>query len=235
MNRRAIITGASSGIGRETAVQLAAEDWKILAVARRGDRLQALADAYPDQVFPLVADICDDATPDRMVSEAVEKLGGMDLLVNNAGTSWTGALDEMPVEEIDRILDLNVRALILCTRAAIPELEKSEQGLIVNVASVAAHVPMSAIPVYCASKAAVLQFSRCMNRALKDKKIRVCALSPVGTNTEIFDGTDVDPSGFVPAADMAALIPLLTKLPAGVDVQELIAEQRYNVIVGGTR
>lgn len=231
-NKRAVVTGASSGIGHETVVELVNNGWAVLAVARRADRLDQLVERAGGSVMPLALDLTADDAPNRVVKTATEKLGGLDLLVNNAGTSWIGSFAEMPDEKLDEVLGLNVRALMRLTRAAIPLLEESSHAQIINVASVAARVPMETIAVYCASKAAVVMFSRVMAKELAAQEIRVNALSPSGTNTELFEkvGAELDTSGFIPAQDQARTIVALTKLPEGIDVVEVEAHQRFNTI-----
>lgn len=230
-DKRAIVTGASSGIGRETARQLAAAGWRVLAVGRRAQRLDALKDEHPRMIVPFAADVGVQGAAETIIEAAGDQLGGLDLLVNNAGIAWIGSFDAMPDEQIDRTMNVNVLALMRLCRAAIAPLERSSRAQIINVASVAATIPMETIAVYCASKAAVLMFTRVLARELKDKGIRVNALSPAGVNTEIFDGSATDPSNFMPPADVAAMLVDLTRLPASVDCIERIVEQRGQPIM----
>lgn len=227
MERRAIVTGASSGIGREIARVLAAEGWKVLAVARREDRLREIQSEYPERIVPHVADVTAEGAPEAVIAAAEEKLGGLDLLVNNAGTSWVGPFADMPTADLDRIYNLNVRALMLMCRAAVLALEKS-QGQIINVASVAAHLSMVNLVAYCSSKAAAVMFTKTLAKELAPRGIRVNVLNPTGTDTEIFEkcGVTVDPAHLVPAPDMAKLVLLLTELPAGLDIDVLNTHKR---------
>ncbi len=227
-SKRAIVTGASSGIGREIVRQLAAAGWSVLAVARRAERLTELADESAGRVFPFPVDLSAEDAPQAVVAAAERQLGGLDLLVNNAGSSWVGPFAEMPNEQLDRVFGLNVRALMLLCRAAIPALERCE-GQIINCSSMAAHLPMETLAAYCASKAAVAMFSRVLAKELAPRRIRVNALSPTGTDTELFEtvGVDIDRGALVPAADMARLVLLLTELPAGLDIGEIQTHKRF--------
>lgn len=229
---RAVVTGASSGIGRSVVKELVAEGWTVLAVARRDDRLSELAEEANGKVSPLALDLTQQDAPARIVTAAGEKLGGLDLLVNNAGTSCISSFADMPEDKLDEILDLNVRALMRLTRAAIPLLAQSSHGQVINIASVAARLPMETLAVYCASKAAVVMFTKVLARELAPQKIRVNALSPAGTNTELFEklGSTLDTSGFITAEDQARMVVALTKLPVGIDVVELEAHQRFNTV-----
>jgi len=229
----AIVTGASSGIGREAAKQLAQEGWKVLAVARRENRLKAL-EQENSNIVAHVADITVAGAPEAVMAAAAEKLGGLDLLVNNAGTSWITTVADMPVEKLDQIYNLNVRALILMCQKAIPLLEKSEKAQIINVASVAGHLPMATLAAYCSSKAAAIMFSRVLAKELTERKIRVNVLNPCGTDTEIFDvaggnaPTEEARKGMVSAADMGRMVVELTQLPAGLDIGEVAVHRRLN-------
>ena len=231
--KRAIVTGASSGIGREIARQLAEAGWQVLATARRAARLQELAEQAGDNVIPFAADITADGAPKEIIAAAGEKLGGLDLLVNNAGTSWVGQFADMPTEDLDEVLSLNVRALMLMCREAVDLLTKSSCPQIINVASVVGHWPMQTIAVYCASKAAVIMFTKVLAKELSPHKIRVNLLSPTGTNTEIFAkaGTEIDPTALVPPEDVARMALLMTDLPESIDLGEVTTDKRFEPIV----
>lgn len=229
MSKRTIVTGASSGIGTAAVRSLAGAGWQILAVARRQDRLDQLHKELGDQVVPCAVDVTAEDAPDRIMASAEAELGGLDLLVNNAGGSWVGSFVDMPVADLDRVFDLNVRAVMRLCQAAVPLLSKSTNGHIINVSSVAADLPMESLVAYCTSKAAVTMFSRVLAKELAGQRIRVNVLSPCGTDTEIFEkvGVDVDPAALVSAEDMAALILTLVNLPAGLDVADLAVHKRF--------
>ncbi len=228
MNKKAIVTGANSGIGREVARQLAADGWSVLAVDLEVDSLADMEREASGRITPHQADVSSDGAAEKIVAMAQDKLGGLDLLVNNAGTSWVGQFVDMPIADIDRVLNVNVRALMLLCRAAVPALEKSEQGQIINIGSLMAHLPQETIAVYCASKAAVVIFSQSLAKELAPLGIRVNVLSPCGTDTALFEkvGSEVDRKLLVPAADMANLVLTLAKLPQGLDVGEIVPHQR---------
>ncbi len=228
MNKKAIVTGANSGIGREVARQLAAGGWTVLAVDLEVDSLAELEQESSGRIIPYQANVSPDGVAETIVAAAEDKLGGLDLLVNNAGTSWVGQFVDMPIADLDRVLNVNVRALMLLCRAAIPLLEQSEGGQIINIGSVVAHTPQETIALYCASKAAVVAFSQSLAKELAPLGIRVNVLSPCGTDTAIFEkaGSEVDRKLLVPAGDMAKLVLSFTKLPKGLDIGEIVPQQR---------
>jgi NAD(P)-dependent dehydrogenase (short-subunit alcohol dehydrogenase family) len=234
--RRAIVTGASSGIGREIAKQFAEEGWRVMAVARRADLLESLAGEGNGRIVPFACDLVKDETPGEVFALAEREFGGVDLLVNNAGVSWVAETADTPDEKLDEILDLNVRALMRMCREAIPTLAASGSGQIINVSSVAAHLSMMGLAVYCSSKAAVNMFSRVLAKELAPRGIRVNVLSPPGTDTEIFGkaGVEVDSinrDALIPAGEMARMAVLMTQWPASVDMGELVIHKQGEPIL----
>ena len=224
MSKCAVITGASSGIGYEVARQLVEKGWKVLGVA-----IDAKEGNVAEGVIPYEADLLEEGVQKKVITEAQNTLGGIDLLVNNAGGSWLGQFADMPTKDIDRVLGLNLRSLMLMCREAIPVLRKSDSAQIINISSVAAHLPMETIAVYCASKAAVLMFSKVLAKELAEIKIRVNALSPTGTDTNMFKsvGTEIDKNQLVPAQEMAQMVILLTELPEHIDFNEIHTIKRF--------
>ena len=142
-----------------------------------------------------------------------------------------GDLASMPDADLDRVMNLNVNSLMRMCRQAIPLLKKSAKGQIINIGSLAAHEPMETIAVYCASKAAVLMFSKVLAKELAPEKIRVNVLSPTGTDTNLFKtvGVKIDKNTLVSAEHMAETAILLTELPGNVEVVELLTHKRFSV------
>jgi 3-oxoacyl-[acyl-carrier protein] reductase len=153
--RRAIVTGAASGIGKASAVLFAAEGARVLAVDLPGKGLAA-----PENGAALEVDIAAVDAPERIVDEAVRHFGGIDVLFNNAGVSGRAKVEEMTDEFWDWMNAVNVRAPFRIARAAIPELKKSSAGRIINTASVMAEVTDIGLAAYCASKAGVAGLTR---------------------------------------------------------------------------
>ena len=153
--RRAIITGAASGIGFASASLFAAHGAKVLAVDLPGRGL-----VNRPGVHPLEVDIADDDAPGRIVAAAVSQLGGIDILFNNAGVSGRARVEDLSDAEWDRTFAVNVRAPFRIARHAIPELRTSKAGRIINTASVMAEGTDYGLAAYCASKAAVAGLTR---------------------------------------------------------------------------
>jgi short-subunit dehydrogenase len=187
---RAIITGASSGIGRALALELARQGADLVLTARREDRLREIAEAIAKaggRVETVVGDIVEESTRLQAVDKARTRFGGLDVLVNNAGVGAMGRFDEASPQRLRQVMEVNFFALVEMTRAALPLLKQGRRPLIVNVSSILGHrgVPHSA--EYCASKFAVQGFSESLRAELASHPVDVLVVSPGTTKTEFFD------------------------------------------------
>lgn len=177
---RIIVTGASSGLGAATVRHLAGLGASVLAVARREDRLVALAAELapaPGRVVPWRADVTRDAEARAMVAAAVAAFGGLDVLVNNAGSEVQGPIDVLEDDDFEGMLRANVMSVVRCTRAALPELRKS-RGVVINLGSTVVARPPRGRFGYVASKGAVEAMSRALALDLGRDGIRVNVLRP---------------------------------------------------------
>ncbi len=183
----AIVTGASSGLGRELAVLLAARGESVVAVARSADALEELAATTP-RVTPLVADL---STPEGRDATA-ERLAEADILVNNAGFGASGRFDAMGVQLVDRMVGVNVLALTDLTARCLPGMLARRAGRILNIASTAAFQPGPKMAVYFATKAYVLSLTEALAEELRGTGVTATAFCP-GAFTSGFQavaGTD---------------------------------------------
>jgi NAD(P)-dependent dehydrogenase (short-subunit alcohol dehydrogenase family) len=178
--RRVIVTGASSGLGARTVRHLAGLGAHVLAVARRVERLERLAaelvDA-PGRVVPCGADVTRETEVRAMVAAAVEAFGGIDVLVNNAGSEVQGPIDVLADEDFEGMIRANVMSVLRCTRAALPELRRS-RGSVINVGSTVVARPPRGRFGYVASKGAVEAMSRALALDLGRDGIRVNVIRP---------------------------------------------------------
>lgn len=190
--RRALVTGASSGIGEAYARALHARGCPLILVARREERLRALASALGGDVQVLPADLAAAGGAARVHEEVQARGLAVDVLVNNAGLGHTEPFAREPLAAIENMLDLNARAAMVLTRLFLPAMVEKRQGLIVNVVSTSAFQPVPYLAVYGATKAFLLSLTEALATELEGTGVAVQALCPGLTATEFqgVAGTD---------------------------------------------
>ncbi len=183
-----LITGASSGIGKVFAEKFAASKAKILLTARREDRLHQLSKdlsaRYGVEVHYLKADLCAADAPRQIYEWSKSGNFKVDLLVNNAGFGRYGRFDEMPAEELQAMMQVNIQSLVWLTRLYLPEI-KSRKGGIIQIASTAAFQPLPYLALYAATKSFVKSFSEAIWSENRD--VRIFCLCPGNTQSEFHD------------------------------------------------
>ncbi|HUB42178.1 MAG TPA: SDR family NAD(P)-dependent oxidoreductase [Streptosporangiaceae bacterium] len=235
----ALVTGASSGIGAATATALAAEGAAVALAARRKDMLEQLAASIGDQggtALVLEADITDDAQATQAVARTVAELGRLDTLVNNAGVMLLGPAADAPLEEWQRMIDLNMLGLLYCAHAAMPHLLRAVQdgprqvADMVNISSVAGRAARAFNGVYSMTKFGVGAFSESLRQELAKRYVRVSLVEPGATATELATHNrpavlDAIRSQFgqrMDATDIADAITYIVTRPRHVAVNEIL-------------
>ncbi|MFG1927035.1 SDR family NAD(P)-dependent oxidoreductase [Cryptosporangium sp. NPDC048952] len=183
--KTALITGASAGIGAEFARRLAAQGANLVLVARRTDRLDALAAELTGVHVDVVPLDLSQPGAGRTLREQVPQ--PVHLLVNNAGFGNYGPLLDEDPDKLDAMIQVNVTALTDISRAFLPGMVEAGEGTLLNIASIAAYSPTPSMPVYGATKAYVLNFTEALAYQLRNTPIRVLVYSPGATETEFFD------------------------------------------------
>ena len=191
----ALVTGASSGIGHAFARRLADGGHDLVVVARDEARLQALAGQCPTAVEVLVSDLTEPAGVAAVEARLRDEGRPVDLLVNNAGFGTTGRFWELPVDEEEREIALNVVALTRLSSAALPGMVARGHGRIINVASVAAFSPTPGTATYGATKAYVLSFTGAVRHELRGTGVTALALCPGLTRTEFQERAGYETKG----------------------------------------
>lgn len=202
--RRALVTGASSGIGEAVARLLAGAGYRVALLARRTDELERVrADLPGDETdhLALPCDLTDEVAIDRAFDALARAFGGLDLLVNNAGLGYRARVEELQVAMVRRVLDTNVTAVLLACRAALPLLRSGEHPVVVNVSSVVGRRGIPGQAVYAASKAAVCSIGEALRLEWAAEGIAVCTLNPALTATGFF-AAQANPAG-LPPPDLA--------------------------------
>lgn len=188
----AIVTGASSGIGREFVKKLADKDEfdRIWIIARRKERLLEAELKYGKKIVPFALDLTNEDDLESIKAELELSKAEVELLINCAGFGRFGKYDETVLEDSLRMIDLNCKALVYLSEVCIPYMNKGAK--IVEVASIAAFQPLPYLNVYAATKAFVANYALALDKELSDKGIRVYALCPGWTKSEFFDGAGND-------------------------------------------
>ena len=189
-----LVTGASSGIGEATAKQLAADGAGVAVAARRVDRLEGLAREIEDaggRALVVESDVTDRAQAEALVERTVAELGRLDTVVNNAGVMLLGPAEHAPIEEWERMVDLNLKGLLYVAKAALPHLlkyadeEPRRVTDLVNISSVAGRRARAGSGVYNATKHGVGAFSEALRQEVTERHVRVSLVEPGAVTTEL--------------------------------------------------
>ena len=185
-NKVVVITGASSGIGEESAVEFAKQKSKIVLVSRNKQNLEVVAEKirkYNSEILVYPCDVSQKDQVEKMGRDIMEKFGRIDILVNNAGFGIYSTIHESKIEEIESQMATNYFGMVYCTKAFLPKMLEQKSGHIVNVASVAASFGIPGIAPYCASKFAMLGFSESLYHEIKGTGVGVTVVSPIMVRT----------------------------------------------------
>lgn len=195
-DKTVLVTGASAGIGKEMALQLAARGAHLVLVARREERLRALADEIMAKHGMAVEVVATDLKEPDAAARLYERLRGrklqVDVLVNNAGIGLQRSFAECSPERLRDLLRLNIEALVDLTRCFLPPMLERGEGGVLNVASMVGFQPVPGYQAYAASKAFVLSFTESLRYECAGKGVHVSCLCPGATETEFFDAAGID-------------------------------------------
>lgn len=221
--RRALVTGASSGIGRATARALTAEGARVALAARDRDALGELARELKGSLA-LPCDVTDAAAVAATVASAAEELGGLDLVVAAAGLGHFGDTASFPVEQWDEVLDVGLRGTFLVVRDALPHL-RSSKGQLFTISSVAAIQPFSGSAAYCAAKAGVRALAQVVAEENRRAGVRVTNLVLGSVDSPFWDragGTELPREKMLRPEDVARAIVQAAAQPPGTSLDEIV-------------
>jgi NAD(P)-dependent dehydrogenase (short-subunit alcohol dehydrogenase family) len=184
MNKVWFITGCSTGFGRELAKEVLASGYRAAVAARNTDDVKDITDAYPNTAIPVKLDVTKADDISAAITQITEKFGQIDVLVNNAGIGYFGAIEESEEDEVRRMFEINFFGLANVTKAVLPLLRKQRSGHILNVASIGGLVGFPAVGFYNATKFAVDGYSESLSKELAPLGIKVTVIAPSGFRTD---------------------------------------------------
>jgi short-subunit dehydrogenase len=195
----ALITGASKGIGKAIAIELAKKKYNLLLIARDEELLKTTCE-FIEKEYAVIAqyiaiDLSDSSAVQKIYDHVIEQNLDIEILVNNAGYGLSGYFDKYPLNEIINMMNLNMQTVVQLTHQFLPLLKERKQAYILNVASSAAYQAVPCLSVYAASKSFVLSFSRGLHQELRSSNVSVTCISPGPTNTAFVERANLGKKG----------------------------------------
>lgn len=226
----AVITGAGGGIGRAIAEKLARSGMKLVLLGghsrEKMEKTQALIEPFSSCVL-LPGDLTDLTFLASAMEEAAKAFGGIDVLINNAGTAQSTPFEKIGMDEYDRIMSINVRTPFFLMQKALPFLKKSQTPAILNIASVVAHAGYPLQSVYSASKHALLGLTKSVAREYYKEGIRVHAVCPGGVYTDMVKVSrpDLSPEGMIMPEEVAEIVHFLLSSRGNAVIDEILVHR----------
>lgn len=238
-----VITGASSGMGESAARHLAQEGARTVLGARRGERIQSLANEIKEhggEALALATDVTKQKQVKALVDYAVNTFGRVDVIINNAGVMPLSPLEQLKVDEWDQMIDVNIKGVLYGIAAVLPYMKAQKSGQIINVSSVAGHKIWPYSAVYGATKFAVRALSEGLRQEVKPYNIRTTIISPGSVATELLD--HISDEGIsrnihertdnyaLPPDSFARIVAFAISQPEDVDVNEVLFRSVQQIV-----
>lgn len=221
----ALVTGAGKGIGRSIALRLGAEGATVVLNARTESDLQAVRTEIVNaggSAIIIRADITDDSAVEKLFAQIDHEYRRLDILINNAGKGAFAPVQDLSISDFDGMWELNMRALFHCTKLALPRMEKTGKGAIVNIASLAGRNAFVGGAGYAATKWALIGFSRCLMLEVREKNIRVVTICPGSVDTDFSGGHDPEKAAKILAPeDVAEAVMTALLMPSRALISEI--------------
>ena len=182
-----LVTGTSKGLGLQLTKLLLSQGHKVIATSRSTDVLEKEITSFKENLFPVKLDITSDTAVKQVINESIEKLGRIDVVVNNAGYSLVGSMEEMTDEEFRATMDVNLFGTVNVIRNVMPHLRKQQSGHIINISSNAGYAGFGKAASYNAAKFGIIGLSEALAQEVKDFGIKVTVVAPGQFRTEFMD------------------------------------------------
>lgn len=227
-DRVALVTGASSGIGEAVSRNLAAAGMRLVLTARRQDRLETLAAELPSAVW-LAADIVEPDMPQRLLDEARESYGRCDVVINNAGLLEVGAIEEIDLERVSRMVRVNVEAAYRVAYTALRYFKRENRGHLLNVSSVVGQKVRASAGAYAGTKFAIEALTEALRLELAGTPVKVSCVEPGLVRTELHDHLETHPAEafnvrhILTPNDIARVIRFMLEQPESVHLARVLA------------
>lgn len=224
--RTLLVTGATSGVGLETVRSFIEKGWVAIGLARNQDRLKDIQTLLGDNFFPFTVDVSKPASVAQCFEVVSRQFPTLDLLVNNAAVFKLSPFDQCSIEDIDRIIDTNLKGTLYCTYFALKLLTRGS-GRIVNISSVAGIHGIKNQAIYCASKFGVDGFSEALGQELAERGLSMTTICPGGIDTPLWNHVENpypggDVTHLLKSKDIVALIDHIVALPSNVVMKKMI-------------
>jgi 3-oxoacyl-[acyl-carrier protein] reductase len=229
--KTAIVTGAGRGIGRAIAIMLAEHGAHVIAAARTKsevDETAAMIAKRGGSALPFVFDLADVQSIQSLFAHTIETAQGLDILINNAGIGRYGAIEDFSTEDLQNLLDVNIRGTYLCCQEAMKLMIPKESGYIINIASVVGFKGYANQSAYTASKHAIVGLTKSLAAEAQAHHIRASVINPGGTDTDLIAAArpDLDPSILMQPEDVAHTVLFLLSLSERCAIDEIYIRRR---------
>jgi NADP-dependent 3-hydroxy acid dehydrogenase YdfG len=220
------ITGASRGIGRAVAEQLLKDGHTVAATARTAERLDSLRNLVSKDAsfLPVPVDVTVNTEVLKAVEFILQELGSIDVFIGNAGVTRFKTIEETSIEEVDEIIDTNLKGMSYCIKAVLPSMLERRNGWILSTISVTAHKTFTKSGAYAASKSGLLSFINVLREEVRDKGIKVTAFIPGAVDTDMWPGKVRDKyrDRMMRASDIGMLVSTLLATPPNMMLEEIL-------------
>jgi NAD(P)-dependent dehydrogenase (short-subunit alcohol dehydrogenase family) len=227
----ALVTGAGGGIGREIALSLAKEKVKVILFGGNNlenlSKTEELIKEVGGECIAVPGNLTNDEVLKSQFNSVIEKVGGLDILINNAGVAYSNSVEDTPIDVFDKVMSINARVPFILTQMALPYLKKSKRASVINVSSVVAHNGYPLQSAYTASKHALLGFTKSLANEVYKDGVRVHAISPGGVYTDMIKiaRPDLDGESMIKPTEIADIVLFLLKNRGNAVIDEIVVHR----------